>query len=144
KVRDPTHIVMNQAMARRFSQALRPDSSNNPAVAGGLLDSHIDEFGRRATRYNNLPFIVLDDNTALYTALPFTEGGGSATSIYVVSLRADGLCGIQNGEPMVDDLGELQTAPKFRTRIEWYAGITAMHPFCAARVFGITNAALTA
>ena len=37
----------------------------------------------------------------------------------------DGVTGIQNGGMDVRDLGELQTAPVWRTRVEWFTGIAA-------------------
>jgi hypothetical protein len=42
------------------------------------------------------------------------------------------------------DLGELQTKPAMRTRVEWYAGIAMFHGRAAARLRGISNAAVTA
>ena len=44
----------------------------------------------------------------------------------------------------VRDLGELQTEPKFRTRVEWYAGIAVKHGRAVGRLRGISNAAVTA
>jgi hypothetical protein len=41
-------------------------------------------------------------------------------------------------------LGELQTKPVYRTRVEWLVGLAAMHGRCASRIWGITNAAVTA
>jgi len=44
----------------------------------------------------------------------------------------------------VRDLGELQGSPVFRTRVEWLMSIVLEHPRAAARLRGITNAAVTA
>src|SRR5690606_14268956 len=122
---NPTAIIMNQAMGRRFAAGLRPNGST-PAVLGGLIEGlGRDEAGRRLMAYDGIPIILVDGNRDLYDALPFDEGSGSATSIYVVSLREGGLFGIQSEAPDVRDMGELQTTPSFRTRLEWFAGIAA-------------------
>jgi hypothetical protein len=54
------------------------------------------------------------------------------------------LTGIQSSAPMVADLGELQTKPAMRTRIEWYAGVVCLHGKSAGRLRGIKSAAVVA
>ena len=44
----------------------------------------------------------------------------------------------------VRDLGELQTKPVMRTRVEWFPGIALFHPRAAARLWSIADAAVTA
>ncbi len=44
----------------------------------------------------------------------------------------------------VRDLGELNDSPIWRTRIEWYAGLALYHGRAAARLRGISNAAVVA
>ena len=72
------------------------------------------------------------------------SGTATATSIYVVSFGEGMLQGIQSGVMDVRDLGELQTQPVKRTRVEWYAGIALFHPRAAARLWSISNAAVVA
>jgi hypothetical protein len=80
--------------------------------------------------------------------IQFNEAGPAAgttsTSVYVLSVGTGMLTGLQNGIMEVNDLGELQTKPALRTRVEWLVGLAAMHGRCAARVWGITTAAVTA
>ena len=138
----PTHIIMNMAMARRFSAAARSTS------VGGYITYDLDALGRRAMQYNGLPILTVDlDNTGA-AILPFTEactsGTATGTSIYIVSMGNDGVTGIQNGTIDVRDLGELQTAPVFRTRVEWYNGIAIFNGRAATRVWSIADAAITA
>ena len=52
------------------------------------------------------------------------------------------LSGIQNGGMSVRDLGEQDSKPVFRTRVEWYAGIALWHGRAAARLRGISDAAV--
>jgi hypothetical protein len=39
----------------------------------------------------------------------------------------------------VRDLGEIDAKPALRTRIEWYSGLVAKGPRCAARLKGVTS-----
>lgn len=142
-VDSPTALIMNKTLRRRLSTAAR-DSS-----VGGYITYDADAFGRRVTRYNDLPILIADKDETDTTILPFTEanpGGGSAasTSIYVVSFGEDMLAGLQSGDIDVRDLGELDSKPVFRTRVEWYVSIAVLHGRAAARLQGIKDAAVTA
>jgi hypothetical protein len=138
----PTHLLMNKTMRRRLTVASRT------TTVGGQIDFTVDQFGRRLTMYNGLPILVADGNGDLFATLAFDEagagGGTTATSIYVLSLGDGMLTGLQNGAPDVRDLGELDTKPVARTRIEWYSGMALFHPRAATRLYGISNAAVVA
>lgn len=139
---NPTHLIMSKAMARKFSAAARL------YTVGGYVTYDKDAFGRRVTKYNDLPILTVDlDNTGA-AILPFTEaaasGTATATSIYVVSLTPDGLQGLQNGSFDVRDLGELQTAPVFRTRVEWYNGMAIYNGRAVTRLKNIGDLAIVA
>lgn len=138
----PSHLIMNKAMARRLTTA-----SRTSAVAGNITFS-VDEFGKRVMEYNGLPIITVDLDGDGVSILPFTEaatsGTATATSIYVVSMGGEGVNGIQNGGVDVRDLGELQTAPVYRTRIEWFVGLAVFNGRAATRLWSIADAAVTA
>lgn len=142
-VDNPQYLVMNKTLRRRLTVAART------TAVGGQVQYTVDEFGRQITTYNNLPILIADPNDALYKTLAFDEanpGGGAnvGTSIYVLSVGEGLLQGIQNGGIDVRDLGELNTKPSFRTRVEWYAGIAMFHPRAASRLRGIKDAAVVA
>ncbi len=141
-VDDPQYLLMSKAMRRLLTAASRV------STVGGAVTMEIDAFGRQITRYNGLPILAADGNGDLYATLGFNEaaaGGGTAsTSIYVLSFGEGKLTGIQNGLPEVTDLGELQTKPSMRTRVEWYPGIAIWHPRAVARVYGVITGAVTA
>lgn len=141
-VDDPTHLIMSKAMRRKFTVAAR-----DPAV-GGEISFGLDEFGKRVTYYNGLPILIADYDDTGARILDFNEagpgGGSNCQSIYVVSFGSEKLVGIQNGVMEVKDLGEIDAKPVFRTRVEWLVSFAALHGRCAARVWGITNAAFTA
>lgn len=142
-VMNPTHIICSKAIRRLLSAAARSSS------VGGYVTYAQDEFGRKVTHYNDLPLLVLEDADGS-EILDFDEGASGAaspantTSIYVVSFQPEKAALLQNGDMDVRDLGELQTKPAFRTRVEWYIGMALYHGRSAARLRDITNAAVTA
>ena len=142
RVANPTHIVMSRALRRRFSGAAK-----DPAVAGAIQFT-ADDFGRPITNYNGLPLITTWGDPVNPDPLGFNEtaagGGATATSVYVVSMTENGVSGIQSGGIDVRDLGELDSMPLFRTRVEWYSGIAVFNGSAAVRIRGVSNAALVA
>lgn len=139
---NPTHLIMNKSMARKLTVAART------ASVGGNIDYVVGDFGRRVMQYNGLPILTMDLDGDGVSILPFTEaatsGTATATSIYVVSMGGEGLNGIQNGGVDVRDLGELQTAPVFRTRVEWFVGLAVFNGRAVTRLWSISDAAITA
>lgn len=141
-------IVLSKGMRRRLTQA-----SRNTSV-GGFISYEADAFGRRLAMYADLPLLVVDQDEEDTDILGFTEtspDGSSSTactSIYVVSFDEMKCCGIQGAiggryGMNIRDLGELEDKPVYRTRIDWYTSIAVMHGRAAARLYGITNAAVT-
>jgi hypothetical protein len=142
-VDSPSAIFLSKNLRRKFTVAAR-----NSAV-GGDINWSKDEFGRRVMMYNDLPLVCpFESNQGTdfmgYDELGSTGGTATATSLYVVSLGAEGLFGIQNAPIEVRDLGEVDDAPVMRTRIEWAPGIVLASAYGAARLYGISNAAIVA
>ena len=140
---NPTHILMSRALRRKFKAA-----RNSQAISGNIQMT-TDDFGRPVETYNGLPLLTTYGDAKMPDPLAFNEanpGGGSAvgTSLYVLSMSANGVMGLQNGGMSVRDLGELQTMPVFRTRVEWYSGFGIFDGTAAVRIWGIRNAALVA
>jgi len=143
QVVDATHLIMNKTMRRRLSQASRA------ASIGGFITYTTDSFGNQVAHYAGLPIITLDLDNMQSPILPFTEanpGGGAAasTSIYAVSFKEGMMTGLQNDDIQARDLGELQTKPAFRTRVEWMSGLACYHGRCAARLCGLKDAVAVA
>lgn len=145
QVENPTHIIMSKDMRRRLTQA-----SRNSAV-GGFITFTQDNWGRTVTQYNDLPVLIAGDDNVGNGVLAFDELNPAAvapnavtTSIYCVSLGSGMLTGIQSGPMRVHEIGELESAPASRTRIEWYSGVAVFHGKAAARLAGISNAAVVA
>lgn len=141
-VDNPTHLIMSKTMRRRLTAASRT------YTVGGFVNFAQDSFGRTQAVYNDLPILIADQDNEGNQILPFTEaatsGTATASSIYCVSIGADKLTGLQNGGMDVRDLGELDAKPVLRTRVEWYAGIALFHGKAAARLWSISDAAVTA
>ena len=139
---NPTHMIMSKALARKFSAAGRA------TAVSGYVTYSVDQLGRRVMEYNGLPILTVDLDNAGAAILPFTEaassGSATATSLYIVSMGADGLTGLQNGTIDVRDMGELQTAPVFRTRIEWYNGMAVFNGRAVTRLQHIGDLAIVA
>ena len=139
---NPTHLIMNKTMKRRLTAAART------YTVGGFITFTQDAFGRPVTQYNDLPILTVDLDNDGSAILPFTEaatsGTSTATSIYVVSMGAEGVSGLQNGTIEARDLGELQTAPVMRTRVEWYSGVAIFNGRAVTRLWSIADAAVVA
>jgi len=143
KVEAPTHLIMSKAMRRRLTTAARA------YTVGGFITWGVDAFGRTITKYNDLPILIADyDNTGTailaFDELGYSGSTATGTSIYCVSMGDSMMGGIQNGPINVRDLKELQEKPAQRTRVEWYMGMAMWHGRAAARLAGISNAAVTA
>ncbi len=147
-VDDPTHIILSKAMRRRITKAAR-------AGIGGDIEWRQDELGRQQGYYNDLPLLICDYDNNGDQILDFTEtspDGSSSTactSLYVVSFAPMKLVGIQGKAGNTygissRDLGELETKPVYRTRVEWYNAIACYHGRSVARLYGVTNADATA
>ncbi|UIS25205.1 putative major capsid protein [Erythrobacter phage vB_EliS-L02] len=140
RVDNPTHIIMSKRMRNLLSQAAKDRD------VGGDLQWDKDDFGRRVGFYNDLPILVTEDDERGEKIIDFNEagpaGGAVSQSIYVVSFGDGKIVGLQNGIMDVRDLGEIDAQPVFRTRVEWLVAMAVMHGKAAARIWGITNAAV--
>lgn len=141
-VDNPTHLIMNKTMRRRLSAAART------ASVGGYITYELDAFGRRVSKYNDIPILIADKDNTNTDILGFTEaassGTSTATSIYAVSMGDEGVVGIQNGDIDARDLGEIEAKPALRTRVEWYAGVAIYKGRAAARLRHIGDLAVVA
>lgn len=135
-------LVMSKATRRAITRGIRA-GIDSPLTYGK------DELGRQVAMYGDLPILIADGVDHINQSLAFDEsnpGGGSAvgTSIYVVRIGMDGVHGIQNAPPRAKDLGELQSQPVFRTRVEWFVGLAQETEDCVVRLYGIKTGAAAA
>lgn len=127
----PSMLLMNKAARRAIVKLGR---------ASGVVGVSRDYFGREVETYSGVQIGVIEDGADGNPILTQTETQGTSnltTSIYAVKFGADAMHGIQTEAMSVRDLGEIETKPAFRTRIEWYSGLALKHPKCAARLKGV-------
>ncbi|WP_045746395.1 major capsid protein [Actinoplanes rectilineatus] len=129
-------IYANAAVQGKFRSAGRR--------IGGVEMIREDLTGKRILTWNGIPFLDPGSNLAGGLILPQTEVQGSssvASSIYAVKFGDDeteqAVTGLTNGGVMVDDLGQLQSQPAYRTRIEFYCGLATFGGRGAARLTGV-------
>lgn len=136
------YLLMNKAMRRRLSAAARL------STVGGYITYALDAFGRSVAKYNDLEILIADQDNTGTDILGFTEasssGTATSTSIYCFAAGDNAVSGIQNGGIEVNDLGELQTKPAMRTRVEWASGIAVFNSRSAARLKFIGDLAVVA
>ena len=102
--------------------------------------------GKRVMQWNGIPILEAGQTPAGKEILDTTETQGTATntaSIYAVKFGQSegdqGVTGLTNGGVMVEDLGQLQEKPAYRTRIEFYCGLGVFSGKAAARLKGVLN-----
>lgn len=129
---NPTHLLMPKKQRLNITGFLRSSSA---------VQMVKDEFGRIVTTYNGLPILDADvlGTVSGLEQLGYNENNNSSTSIYVLNLSDDGLALLQNDDPRVTNLGEQDTKPVWRTRVEWYCHVADMHPRCVTRLYSITD-----
>ncbi|MFE4609994.1 major capsid protein [Streptomyces niveus] len=100
--------------------------------------------GKWIPTYNGIPLLDPGQNAAGEDILPQTETQGTATdasSVYAVRFgQAEddrAVTGLTNGGIQVSDLGELESKPSYRTRIEFYTGLAVFGGRGAARLNGV-------
>ncbi|MFD5900859.1 major capsid protein [Streptomyces anulatus] len=100
--------------------------------------------GKLVATYNGIALLDPGSTAAGADILPQTETAGTATdasSIYAVRFGQteddQAVTGLTNGGVMVDDLGQLEVKPAYRTRIEFYCGLAVFGGKAAARLNGV-------
>ncbi|WDF32244.1 hypothetical protein PTW37_10195 [Arthrobacter agilis] len=113
---------------------------------GGVETVREDLTGKRVLQWNGIPVLDPGNNAAGAPILGQNETQGTsadASSIYAVKFGNDegdqAVTGLTNGGVQVDDLGQLQEKPAYRTRIEFYCGLALFGGKAAARLRGIRN-----
>jgi hypothetical protein len=115
-------------------------------ATGGTLPVTRDQYGKQVRFYAGVPIVDPGLSTDGVTRiLPFTETQGTDTaidaSIYAVKFgEQEFISGLTNGGIDVYDLGELETKPAYRTRIEAYMALANFNGKAAARLQGVRQA----
>lgn len=113
---------------------------------GGADVIRADGATKRAVVWNGVP--ILDpgnrpDGTPILGTNETVGANSDTSSLYAVKFGEDeadqAVTGLTNGGVQVDDLGELQEKPAYRTRIEFYCGVAVFGGRAAARLRGLRN-----
>lgn len=104
-----------------------------------------NQWGERVRLFDGIPVGTVDKDQLGNVILDFDETVGTSAGIcgsaYAFKFGEDiAVCGLQNGPPEGVDLGEIDSKPVFRYRVEWLIGIAMFHPRCAARLAGVIKA----
>lgn len=133
----PDALYMNNLILAKVRAAVRRKQVLNTTER--------DQVGRLVDTYAGIPMYDAGNKADGTRILPQTETQGAssvASSIYAVKYTAsegeNGVVALDNGGIDVRDLGEQDTKPVLRTRIEWFNGV-AIFGRGAARLTGILN-----
>lgn len=132
----PDLLVMGKAVYRQFKYVFKSNSQ---------ITLQPNEWGMRVAYYDGIPIGIVDKDHMGSVILDMDETVGSTPgtcgSIYAFKFDADRyVCGIQSAPPDGKDLGEIDSKPVLRYRLDWDCGYAIFHPRCVARLAGITAA----
>lgn len=133
----PDVIYMNSWLIAKMNALVR--------ATGGATPEPKEEFGRKWYSYAGVPVVDAGfglNGTTMILGFDETQGSSSiAASIYAVKFgEEEFVSGLTNGGIDVYELGELETKPAYRVRIEWYVGLGVFNGKAAARLRGVTQA----
>lgn len=109
-----------------------------------IYDQTVDSFGRKIATYAGIPIIDIGTKADGTLIIPQTETQGTSTiasSVYAVKFGRgetdQAVTGLTNGGISVRDLGEQDSKPVYRTRIEFFCGLGVFGGKAAARLRGV-------
>ena len=129
----PDFLFMNKKMLLVTRAILRLER---------LLDNTRDMFDRVIDVYQGCRMIDIgtkaDQTTEIITYAETKGGGTGETSIYAARFGiGEYLWGIQEYPLEVVDIGELESKPVYRTRVDWPLGLAITDSRSVARLYGI-------
>ncbi len=132
-------LLTNRQILAKYRSAARQLTAGQTTV---------DSLGRTVDVYNGVAIVDVGNKADGTQIIPQTEvqgtSGAVAGSIYAVNFGAgapeQGVVGLTNGGVQVFDLGQLETKPVYRTRIEWFCGLALFGAQPAARLTGVLAA----
>jgi len=133
KGHNPAYGLMNHHVLLAIKALMRKEE---------LLDKTKDSFDRLIDVYGQTRFIdigVKADQTTEILPLTEAKGGGTTeTSIYFAKFAiGEFLWGIQEYPMEIEDKGLLESAPIYRTEMDWPLGLAVADPYSISRLFGI-------
>ena len=140
-------LIVGKKLAVRFGAAARA------VGVSGTVNFDVNSIGRRAMFYGDVEIITTDVDSKNVAIQGYDEASNT-TSIYCVAMGEGLVSGIQGPSMTADggmapgltvyDVGESTSTPTRITRISWHAAMVIENKRAAARLYNITNAAITA
>lgn len=140
-------LILPKKLAVKFGAAARA------VGVSGTVNFDVNSIGRRAMFYGDVEIITTDVDSKNVPIQGFDEPTNT-TSIYCVSMGEGLVSGVQGPSLTADggmapgltvyDVGESTSTPTRITRISWHAAMVIETKRAAARLYNITNAAITA
>ena len=133
KGHNPDYLLMNKKCLLAVRSLLLREK---------LLDTTQDMFNRKVDVYLGARMIDIgvkaDQTTEIITNSQTKGGGSNETSIYACHFGiGDMTWGIQQYPLEVRDIGELESKPVYRTRVDWNLGLATVDPRSLGRLYGI-------
>ncbi len=133
KGHNPDYLLMNKKMLLALRSLLLREK---------LLDTTKDMFDRRIDVYMGARLVDIgvkaDQTTEIILNTESLGGGSFETSIYGIKFGiGDMTWGIQQYPLEVRDIGELESKPVYRTRVDWNLGLATVDPRSLGRLYGI-------
>lgn len=123
----PDALFLSKRTRRKLSSLRR--------ASGNLLETDVDQFGRRALFYDGIPLLVDD-----FISDTQSQGASGAvcSSIYAVKFgQSTGVMGLEHGGITVEPVGELESKDATRWRVKWYCGLAVFSLLGISRLKGI-------
>ena len=140
-------LIVGKKLAVRFGAAARA------VGVSGTVNFDVNSIGRRAMFYGDVEIITTDVDSKNVAIQGYDETGNTS-SVYCVAMGEGLVSGVQGPSMTADggmapgltvyDVGESPTTPTRITRISWHAAMVIENKRAAARLYNITNAAITA
>lgn len=99
-------FIMNKEARRKFTAEYRT-----------FITYDRNEFGVQLAYYGGIPIMDLESDVLADSEVAYAVRFGAKEAV----------CGLQNGGVQVKALGEIDTAPQLRTRIEWFCGLAVFN-----------------
>jgi hypothetical protein len=141
--------VAGGADALYMNAAIRAKIMSSARRLGGADFLNEELTRKRVPTYNGIPLLDIGTKADGSAIIPLNEPSGDATptndtsSIYAVKFgQGEGdqaVTGLTNGGVQVKDLGEIDSKPVYRTRIEFFTGLGVFGGKAAARLRHVDN-----
>jgi HK97 family phage major capsid protein len=122
----PDVIFMSKRSRRKLSSLRR--------ASGNILESDVDQFGRRVLYYDGIPIEVDENISDSQTVTTSTD----CSTIYCARFGYEtGIMGLDNGGIQVERVGALETKDAIRTRIKWYCAVALFRDIALSKLTGV-------